>query len=51
LTDAYNLLQKRAANISDEELRGSYLNNVAANREIVREYEKSGLGGMEMAAP
>ena len=47
LTDAYNLLQTRAANISDEHLRFCFLNNVAANREIVEEYENSGLGGLE----
>ena len=51
LTDAYKLLQKRAANISDDELRGCFLNNVAANREIVEEYEKSGLIGFETAPP
>jgi len=39
LTDAYNLLQTRAANISDEELRHCFLTNVAANREIVEAYE------------
>ena len=37
LTEAYNLLQTRAANISDEHLRDCFLNNVAANREIVGE--------------
>ena len=47
LEDAYNLLQARAANISDEELRYCFLNNVAVNREIVEEYEKSSLGGLE----
>ena len=45
LTDAYNLLQKRAANISDEHLRDCFLNNVAINREIVDEYEALGLEG------
>jgi len=40
LTDAYNLLQTRAANISDEHLRDCFLNNVAVNREIVEAYEK-----------
>ena len=39
LTDAYNLLQTRATNISDEHLRDCFLNNVAVNREIVEEYE------------
>jgi len=46
LAEAYNLLQKRAANISDDEFRYCFLNNVAANREIEREYETSGLGEM-----
>jgi tetratricopeptide (TPR) repeat protein len=43
LMDAYNLLQTRAANISDEHLRDCFLNNVAVNREIVEEYEVLGL--------
>ena len=47
LTDAYNLLQKRAANISDEHLRGCFLNNVAVNREIVEEYEKNRSGELK----
>ena len=47
LTDAYNLLQTRAANISDEELRDCFLNNVAVNREIVEEYEKNRLGALK----
>ena len=51
LTEAYNLLQARAAKIKVDEMLGSCLNNVAANREIVEEYEKSGLGRLEMAAP
>ena len=46
LTDAYNLLQTRAANISDEELRNCFLNNVAANREIVEEFKKPDSGGL-----
>jgi len=45
LTDAYNLLQKRAANISDEHLRHCFLNNVTVNREIVEEYEAMSLDG------
>jgi tetratricopeptide (TPR) repeat protein len=45
LDKAHNLLQKRAANISDEELRHSFLHNVAANREVVSEFEKSSLLG------
>ena len=47
LTDAYNLLQTRAANISDEHLRGCFLNNVAVNREIVEEFEKNRLGALK----
>jgi tetratricopeptide (TPR) repeat protein len=39
LEDAYNLLQTRATNISDEHLRDCFLNNVAVNREIVEAYE------------
>jgi hypothetical protein len=35
LCTAHNLLQERAAKIDDEELRRSYLENVAAHREIV----------------
>jgi len=45
LTEAYNLLQTRAANISDEQLRSCFLNNVAVNREIVEEYEAMSLDG------
>jgi predicted ATPase len=40
LQDAYNLLQERAGNIADESQRRSFFENVAANREIVNEYEK-----------
>jgi predicted ATPase/DNA-binding SARP family transcriptional activator len=36
LTTAHNLLQERAVRITDEELRRSFLENVAAHREIVR---------------
>jgi len=43
LSDAYNLLQIRAANISDEHLRDCFLNNLAVNREIVGEYQMMGL--------
>ena len=39
LQEAYNLLQERAANIHDENLWYCFLNNVAANREIVEAYE------------
>ncbi len=37
LTIAYRLLQERAAKISDEKLRRSFLESVAAHREIVEE--------------
>jgi len=47
LTDAYNLLQSRAANISDEHLRHCFLNNVAVNRAIVEAYEKNRLGALK----
>jgi hypothetical protein len=47
LTDAYNLLQTRAANISDKHLRCCFLNNVAVNREIVEAYEKNTLGDLK----
>lgn len=40
LTESYNLIQERAKNISDESLRNSFLENVAVNREIIKEYEK-----------
>jgi tetratricopeptide (TPR) repeat protein len=38
LEEAHRLLQERAARISDEHKRRSYLENVAANREIASEY-------------
>ncbi|MFQ5857824.1 MAG: tetratricopeptide repeat protein [Anaerolineae bacterium] len=38
LTTAYNLLQARAAKITDAETRRSYLENAAAHREIVSEF-------------
>jgi tetratricopeptide (TPR) repeat protein len=41
LNTAYNLLQERAAKISDEELRRSFLENVAAHREILSEWANS----------
>jgi tetratricopeptide (TPR) repeat protein len=47
LKDAYNLLQTRAANISDEHLRHCFLNNVAVNLEIVETYEKNRLGALK----
>jgi class 3 adenylate cyclase/tetratricopeptide (TPR) repeat protein len=40
LERGYRFLQERAAKISDEGERRSYLENVAANREIVSEYER-----------
>jgi tetratricopeptide (TPR) repeat protein len=40
LIEAYNLLNARAATIGDEDLRRSYLGNVAIHQEIVREYER-----------
>ena len=39
LATAYHLLHERAARITDEEMRRSFLKNVAAHREIVREVE------------
>jgi hypothetical protein len=39
LSEAYTLLQDRAGKISDKNLSHSFLYNVVANREIVREYE------------
>jgi class 3 adenylate cyclase/tetratricopeptide (TPR) repeat protein len=40
LMDAYNMLQERASNFKEEELRDCFLTNVAVNREILIEYEK-----------
>jgi tetratricopeptide (TPR) repeat protein len=42
LDEAHNLLQKRAATISNEDLRHSYLENIPAHREIMREFAKTG---------
>ncbi len=39
LVAAYDLLHERAARITDDEMRRSFLENVAAHREIVREVE------------
>jgi hypothetical protein len=39
LNTAHSLLQERAANISDEKLWRSYLENVAAHREIIAAYQ------------
>jgi class 3 adenylate cyclase/tetratricopeptide (TPR) repeat protein len=41
LDDAYHVLQERAAKISDEGERRSFLENVAVHREIVEEYDRS----------
>jgi len=41
LEEAYNMLQERAAKIDDEELRRSYLENVAAHREILCEWRSA----------
>ena len=38
LKTAYHLLQEQAAKITSEEMRRSFLENVAAHREIVEEY-------------
>jgi tetratricopeptide (TPR) repeat protein len=40
LVETYHRLQERAAKISDEGERRSFLENVAANREIVETYER-----------
>jgi predicted ATPase/DNA-binding SARP family transcriptional activator/predicted negative regulator of RcsB-dependent stress response len=40
LTTAHRLLQERAAKISDDELRRSFLENVAAHREIIEEVNR-----------
>ena len=37
---AHRLLQERAAKIDEEDLRRSFLENVAAHREIVKEWEE-----------
>ncbi|MFQ5595610.1 MAG: tetratricopeptide repeat protein [Anaerolineae bacterium] len=38
LTTAHNLLQEQAAKITDEDMRRSFLENVPAHREILREW-------------
>jgi adenylate cyclase len=43
LTKTHTLLQERAAKIGDEGMRRSFLENVAAHREIVEEFERSAL--------
>jgi adenylate cyclase len=40
LKTAYDLLQERATRINDEELRRSFLENVAEHKEVVSEWEK-----------
>jgi predicted ATPase/DNA-binding SARP family transcriptional activator/Tfp pilus assembly protein PilF len=42
LTTARHLLQEQAAKISDEEMRRSFLENVAAHREITAAFESQG---------
>jgi len=39
LSAAHRLLQERAARIDDEQLRRSFLENVAAHREIIEAWE------------
>jgi predicted ATPase len=41
LNTAYHLLQERAAKVSDEEMRRSFLENVTAHREIVRDWQEA----------
>jgi hypothetical protein len=41
LVSAYNMLQERAEKIGDEAMRRSFLENVPAHREIVREFVRS----------
>ncbi len=41
LATAHELLHERAAKISDEDMRRSYLENVVPHREIVREFARS----------
>jgi len=43
LEEAHSLLQERAAKISDEKERRSFLENVAANRELASEYALVGV--------
>ena len=40
LTTAYNLLQEHAGKTTDEEMRRSFLENVPAHRELVREWAR-----------
>ncbi len=40
LTTAHNLLQEHAGNTTDEEMRRSFLENVPAHRELVREWAR-----------
>ena len=40
LTTAHNLLQEHVGNTTDEEMRRSFLENVPAHRELVREWAK-----------
>jgi tetratricopeptide (TPR) repeat protein len=43
LDQAHRLLQERAAKISDEKLRRSFLENVAAHREIISEFAEGNI--------
>ncbi|MBE7556136.1 MAG: tetratricopeptide repeat protein [Anaerolineales bacterium] len=45
LATANHLLRERAANIQDERLRHSFLENITAHRELLKEYEQSGQAG------
>ncbi|MCP4538066.1 MAG: hypothetical protein GY832_13065 [Chloroflexi bacterium] len=40
MASAHHLLQDQAAKIDDDELRRSFLENVAVHREIINEWEK-----------
>jgi hypothetical protein len=40
LSRAYRLLKERALKIKDEDLRRSYVENVAVHREIMREFAR-----------
>jgi hypothetical protein len=44
INTAYKILKERADEIKDEEMRHSYLDNVAVNREIIDAWEKHHVG-------
>ncbi len=46
LTAGYNILQEQAAKIGDERLRRSFLENVAAHRELVAAWTNAESQGM-----